>query len=149
MEIAATARKEKTANSGEYWIAKVTMEGGHGAGSDPSLEAVAHDQVIAGPEPVDEGFDREKVVAVVSVAHDDKRSSGARNAPHQGAPVALGLHMNDASAHFGRNGLRSIGAAVVGNDHLADDPMLGESGLSLLDANAKRFGLVEARHHER
>jgi len=72
----------------ENRIADVPMQRWHRSRLDAALEAVAHDQVVTGPEPVDEGSDGRPVVAVVGVTHDDEAAAGGFDAALERAAVA-------------------------------------------------------------
>ena len=74
------------------------MEKRHGARPDAPLEAIAHDQLVALPQLVDERPEIGEVVAVVGVAHDHVPASGRLNPAHQRTTVASGGHADDACA---------------------------------------------------
>ena len=61
------------------------MEGGHGARLDAAGEAVAHDEVVAAAQRVDERAEVGEVVAVVGVAHDDEAPARPRRCPPRSA----------------------------------------------------------------
>ena len=61
-------------------IADPAVLPGHRAGHDPAPEAVAHHQVVALAQLLDERLDRREVVAVVGVAHDDVSAAGGGDA---------------------------------------------------------------------
>src|SRR3546814_18125245 len=48
---------------------------GHRAGFDPALEAIAHHEVGAAAQSLDERFEILEVVAVVGVTHDDETAA--------------------------------------------------------------------------
>jgi len=45
--------------------------------------------------------------------------------------------------------LGPVGAAVIGDDHLASDIVEAQKGKCLIDAVSDRFHLVKARHDDR
>ena len=65
----------------------------------------------------------EKVVAIVSVRHDDKLASGCANPPHKGIAVAAFRHRLHPRTAAPRDVLRPVGAPIVGNNHFAADTM--------------------------
>ena len=68
------------------------------------------------------------------------------DAAAQRAAVAFFLHRHDARAEFFRDGLRTVGAAVVGDEDFAAHAGALDSEPRLLDAARERFRLVQARH---
>ena len=69
--------------------------------------------------------------------------------PQQRRAVAARGDGDDARAAFVGDLLRAVGAAVVGDDHLAVDAVSASEALRLVDAGAERLGLVQARQHDR
>ena len=123
------------------------MQRRHGAGRDAAFESVAHDEVATVTQLFDERHERGEVVAVIGIPHDDEPPARRRDPSHERASVALGLDRHDARPPGLGDGLRAVGAAVVGDDDLAGDTVVGEAGAGFLDADGERLGLVEARHH--
>ena len=123
------------------------MQRRHGPGRDASLEAIADNEVATVSQLFDERHERGEVVAVVGIGHDDEPPARRRDPSHERAAVALGLDRHDARAPGLGDGLRAVCAAVVGDDDLAGDAVVGEAGAGFLDADGERLGLVEARHH--
>jgi len=72
-------------------------------------------------------------VAVVGVAHDDIAAAGGGDAAAEGAAVALLGHRDDARAEPGGDGLRAVGAAVIGDDDLGRESVRfdGAAGLRM------------------
>ena len=68
------------------------------------------------------------------------------DAAAQGAAVAFVLHRHDAGAEFPGDGLRAVGAAIVGDDDFAGHAGALDSEPRLLDAVRERFRLVQAGH---
>ena len=66
-------------------IAEIAVQGRHRAGRDAALEAVAHDEVGAGAQLVDERHRGGEVVAVVGVAHDDVAARARPRCPPSSA----------------------------------------------------------------
>ena len=63
------------------------------------------------------------------------------------AIAALG-DRHQARAHAVGDLARAVGAAIVGDQHLAGDARAGQETLRLEDAGRQRLGLVEARHQD-
>ena len=78
------------------------MERRHGAGRDPALETVAHDEVSSGAEVIDEWQQCREVVAVVSVSHDDIPAPGRRDPAEQGIAITLLRDGDHAGPRVGR-----------------------------------------------
>ena len=57
--------------------------------------------------------------------------------------------MYDPGAERLRQLDRTVGGAVVGNQHLTAYTCVFDRGFRLLNARGERLGLVEARHHDR
>ena len=121
----------------------------HRAFTDASGEPVAHDEIAALAERLEEGSDRREVVAVVGVAHDHVASACGGDASDQGASVALALHVHDLHTELARDRLRTVGAAVVGDDDLRLHAELLDRAARLADAAREGLDLVEAWHHDR
>ena len=58
----------------------------------------------------------QKIIAVVSIAHDDKFPSGRQNSTHEGTAISFLSYIDQASAELRRDRLTSIGASIIGND---------------------------------
>src|SRR6185437_5183414 len=106
-------------------------------------------QVVALAELGEEGRNLAEVVAVIGVAHDDVLAPGGRDAPHQRAPIPFFRDRHDARAEGRRDFLRSVGAAIVGDDHLARDAVLAEGVDRLGHAGCYGVRFIEAGHHHR
>ena len=121
VEVADRRPEEEPADRGEHRVAEVLVQRRHRAGLDPAAEPVAHDQVVAGAQPLDELVEVGEVVAVVGVAHDHVGAARRRDAAEERGPVPLVDDVDDARTVGFRDLLRAVGAAVVGDDDLADD----------------------------
>ncbi len=138
--------EEEVQDAGQDRVADVPVVPGHGAGADAALEAVAHDQLIAGAEALDERVDGAEVVGIVGVAHDDVLAAGSGNARLQGRAVTALGGMDHPAAGGAGQVLRAVGAAVVGHHDLAADAQAFQCGHGLGHALADGQRLVEARH---
>jgi len=148
MEIAGADAEEQAAEIAEHRVAEITVQHRHGAGLDAAPETVAHHQLRPVAQARHEGVERAEIVAVVGVAHDDEAATGGGDAAQQGSSVTLLRDRHDARAHPARDLLRAVGAAVVGDQHLARDTGALEETLRLADAGGERLGLVEAGHQD-
>ena len=79
------------------------------------------DEVVAVAQLLDELRQLEEVVAVVSVAHDDEAAARGGDAALQRVAVAAARDTSTTRAPRRRGDLlRAVGAAVVGDDDLAE-----------------------------
>ena len=126
---------------------------GHGTGHDRALEPAAHAEILAVHELLDQRHRLAKVVRAVGVGHDDETAAGRDNPTDQGVAIALVHDHDNTGAEPLGLGPAAVGAAVVGDDHLAAQPVSGVQGrqrlLSLGDAGRQGGHLVEAGHDDR
>ena len=133
----------------QHRVADPAVQPRHGARLDATGEPVAHHQVVAGPQALDELVERREVIGVVGVAHDDERAASGADAAHQRCAVTLLGHGHHAGA-LGLGELdRPVGRTVVGHQHLT--PYAAALEVGPCGAHAHRDGLllVEARHQDR
>ncbi len=121
MEIAGLEPEEQPADEAQHRIAEIAVQRRHGAGGDPALEPVAHDEVGAAAQARDERLERTEIVGVVRVAHDDEAAVRGLDAAAQRRAIALLRDRHDAGAQIRGDLLRAVGAAVVGDQDLAGD----------------------------
>ena len=121
MEVADRAAEEQPAEPGQHGVAEIPVQRRHGAGRDAALEAVAHDEIVAFPKPLDEGVEAGEVVAVVGVAHDDDSGRARPRCRRRGGAVAALGNSDDAGTEALGDLWRAVGAAIVGDEHLARD----------------------------
>ena len=138
--------EEQAADAGEHRVADVLVLPGHRSRRDPAEKAVAHHEIHADAQLLDERIEPAEVVAVVSVAHDDVAAASVLRAVIQSGPVATLGHMNDSSALSLRDLWRAVRGSVVRHDHFPSKPKTGNAAVSLLNARANRECLVEAGH---
>ena len=148
MEVAARAPEQQIAQPGEDRVPDVSIQRRHRAGLDTAEEAVPHHELGAAAQRADERFETAEVVAVVGVGHHDELRTRGRDAGEQRAPVPLDGDVDHAGAQPAGDLLRAVGAAVVGDDHLAVDREVLHGPLRLGDAGGQRLGLVETREHD-
>ena len=89
-------------------------------------------------QAVEERIEAAEIIAVVAVAHDDEAAARGANAGDQRAAVAFLRHVDHARAVPPGQGLRAVGAAVVGDQHLADDAGTRKEAVRLVDAALRR-----------
>ena len=65
MEIAARAAEEQAADRAEHRVAEIAVQRRHGARRDAAEEPVAHDELVAGPQLLDEPVETAEIIAVV------------------------------------------------------------------------------------
>jgi len=141
--------EEDATDERQHRVADPPVRPDHRAGLDAPGKPVADDEVVAVAEAVDKGLDRGEVVAVVGVAHDHEAPARGVDAADQRAPVSLSRDVDNAHAELACDGLRAVGAPVVGDDDLRRQAVLLDRLSRLADARGKRLDLVEARHDDR
>lgn len=125
------------------------MEPGHGSGTYAAAEPIAHDEVMALAQPLDEGLDVAEVVRVVGITHDDIATTGGRNARLQGTAVTTVRDSDHPSSVKAGDLGRAIRATVIGHDDLAPHTRLAQGLKGLVHATTDGASLVEARHNNR
>src|SRR6185295_10736347 len=113
MEIAGRTLEKEPADSSEHRIAKIAMQIRHRTRLDSPKKTVAHHQVIAISQLIDERPEVGEVITVIRVAHDHVFTASGSNASHQGIAVSLSLNLNHSRTQRPGNLLRTISAAVV------------------------------------
>jgi hypothetical protein len=124
VEIVGGAAEEESADEGERRIADPAVFPRHGAWDDFSTacwHAAAHDEVGAGAEFLDKGFDLGEVVAEIGVAHDEESSMGGIHSVAEGVAVAFFGNIYNAGTELAGYVLGSVGAAVVGDEDFSLD----------------------------
>src|SRR5690606_23268586 len=80
VKVAARCLEEQAPDESEDRVAEVLVKERHRARLDTAAEAVAHDEVVALAELVEEARDLAEVVAHVGVAHEDEATPSGRDA---------------------------------------------------------------------
>ncbi len=124
------------------------MQEGHGPGRDPALEAVAHHQLGPAAKLPQHGVEPLEVIGIVGVAHDHIATAGGADAAHQRGPIAAVHHPDHAGAGRLGQGLRAVGRAVVGHQHLTGHAGAGQEAPGLGDTDLQGLRLVEAGHED-
>ena len=121
------------------------MQRRHRARQNFSQETIAHHEVITFAQFRHKFVQLREIVGVIGIAHQDELTARRGDPALQGAAVAAPLHGDDARAKVPGNLLRSVGAAVVGDDHFAADAMPLQGVDRFFDANARRLPLHSGR----
>jgi len=141
--------KEPAAEEAEHRVAEIAMQRRHRPRGDATGKAVTHDQLPALPQAGQKFVQRTEIVAAVAVAHDDETSARSRNATDQGRAVTFRGDGHHPRPERRGDIRRTVVAAVVGNQHLADDTGALQEGLGLLDAGGESARLVQTGHEDR
>jgi hypothetical protein len=147
MKVAYRALEKQASNSAKHGIAQVAMQGRHRARQDSPAEPVAHHEVESFAKFGEERVHLGEIVSVVGIAHQNKSPVRRRDASLQGAPIPPRLNWNHSRPEGRGDLLRTIRAPIIGDNHFATDSMALHGVDRLLDANANRRLLVQARHH--
>lgn len=148
MEIADADTEEQTADPAQDRIAQIPMERRHGPGSDPPLEAVAHDQIHALAQFVHKDLQAGKIVAVIGIAHDGILAARSSDTTQQGSAISFLRHIHHPGAQTAGYLLGSVRAAVVRYQHFTVDAGTLQIGLGLHDAGGQRLGFVQTGHQD-
>jgi hypothetical protein len=151
MKIVGGAAEEEATDECQNWVADPAVFPGHGARDDlspASWHAAAHDEVGAGAELFDEGFDFSEVVAEIGVTHDEESSVGGFHSGAEGVAVAFFGDIDNVGAELAGYVLGSVGAAIVGDEDFALDSGSRESALGCGNAIGQCFSLIEAGHED-
>ena len=122
VSVADAGAEEEVEDAGQHRIADVAVEPGHRSGLDV-VHPVAHHELGAVLELLDEARNLVEVVREVGVGHDDVVATRRVEPRQVRAAVASARLVDDACA--GRS--RQLGAAVVGAV-VDDDHLAGEAG---------------------
>jgi hypothetical protein len=141
--------EEKVEDAGEQGVAYVAVQPGHSPRKDPSLEAIAHDEVVSAAQALEERKQSAEVVRVIRVAHDDEATLSGSDAGLEGAAVTAVLGVDYAGAVGACDVGRTIGTAVVGYDDLTPHPQLLEGPPRFVYAATDCVRFVEAGHDYR
>ena len=148
VRVADAGAEEDVEDAREHRVADVAVQPRHRARVD-LVHPVAHDELGALVEVLDEARDLVEVVREVGVAHHDVAAAGGGEAGQVGAAVAAARLVDDARAGGGRELRAAVLGRVVGDDDLAGDAVLGQHGQGGGDAALDVGLFVEARDHDR
>lgn len=148
MEIPDTDTEEQAPDPAQDRIAQITVERRHGPGSDPSPEAVAHDQIHALAQLVHKDLEAGEIVTVIGITHDDVFAARRGDASQQGRTVAFLRHIHHPGPQAAGYLPGSVRAAVVRYQHLSVDAGALQIGLGLHDAGGQCLGFVQAGHQD-
>src|SRR5262249_47724510 len=119
ISIADTSAKEAIENGCERRIPYQPVGPWHRPRLDSAGKAVAHYELVALPPLIHKFRQFGKLIAVVSVPHDDEVAPCAFNASAQCVAVAAFGNVDQTSPVFNRDVDRAIGGAVIGHKHFA------------------------------
>jgi hypothetical protein len=148
MDVAHARLAEEVQETAQDRIADVTVQPWHCAGLD-AVHPIAHDELSAVVELVDEARDVVEVVRQIGVDHDHVVAARSAEAGEVGAAVAAPRLEDDARAGGAGELAASVLRAVVDDDHFAGDPVLFEHRVGKVDAQLDVLRLVQARDHDR
>ncbi len=117
-------------------------------GPSGSMKAVSHHQIGAGLKVSEKAAEIAQIVAVVGIPHDDVTSARRGDARREGGTVTAQVGVNDACAAGRGDRLRSVGAAIVGHQHLAAQLGFRQKRRCLADADSNSFGFIQARNKD-
>ncbi len=120
------------------------MEQRHGAVLDLPPEPSADDESRTLARLVDEPQQHGEIVGLIPVAHQHELATRLKEAPLQGGAIAFYRAPDDARTRCLCDAHARVGAAVVGDDHLAGDSCLFQGAQRLLDAGGDRLLFIEA-----
>ena len=149
VEVATWIRKQHATDRRQYGIPEIAVEKRHRAGLDAAFESVAHHQVVAVAEFVDERHQTGEVIAVVGITYNDEGAGRSSDTAQKGASVTPSLGVDDACPETLGDLHRPVGTAVVGDDDLAGDAVVTNGTRRLFDASRERFCFVETGHYNR
>src|ERR1700680_2446640 len=117
MEIFARAVEEQSSNEGENGVPEILVQPWHGSRLDPTLEAVAHYEIVALSQFFKQPRDIPEIITAIGVSHDDVLAARSINPVHKRIAVATCLDVYDPSSHPKRDFGRSVTTAVIGHDN--------------------------------
>src|SRR5258708_32092476 len=115
--VAYSRTEEKIHQPAQTGIAKISVQRRHGAGLDAAAKAIAHNEVVAPAQFVDEIGNLAEIVAVIGVSHDDIFTAGGADARLQRCAVAPFGDADYGGSIVLGNFNRAIGRAVVRDNH--------------------------------
>ena len=136
--------EEEVEHPGQDRVPDEAVEKRHGVAVDRSLEAGAHDQVVALLEPVDERAELLQRVGLVGVSHDDVLASRLLEPGQIRAAVAAAMLGDDPRSVLGGGLGRAIDGAVVHDQDLSRATRTADPLERLVDDVPDGLFLVQA-----
>src|SRR5208282_1713386 len=130
-------------------IADPTVQNRHRSGHDlaPARRQTASlHQVVPFAQLFHKSGNLKKVIAAVSITHDDELTPRVGDTSHQSTAISFGGNTDQACPQLDRNFSRAIIAAVVCNDDFAGDSTFPDSGLRGPDAAGQGVSFVQTRN---
>ena len=88
-----------------------------------------------------------KVVAFVSITHNNVLAPGCQDASHQGIAISLLVDIDQSRAQTMGYFLGAVGATIVSYHDFSRDVVVKQGLLSLLDTSSKGLGLIQTGHY--
>ena len=98
VEVSAMRVKEEPSQKTQHWVAKIPVQKRHGAFLNASAKPVAHHEVSAGAQLLQEFGNVAKVVTRICVAHDYVSPARRRDTAHQSVAVTAIRHGSNSRA---------------------------------------------------
>src|SRR6185312_9053598 len=100
MKVAHFDVEEKASDPAQGRVPQVAMQERHRARSYAALKAIAHDEIGAFAQFVEEWLQRRKIIRIIGIAHDDVSAAGRANSTDQCGTVSLALDIDNPCAFF-------------------------------------------------
>ena len=142
------AAVEDPPGGGQHGVAEVAMQRRHGAGGDAAPEPVAHDELPALAQLLDESVEPAEIVAVVAVAHDDVAAPRGLDAADQRRAVAALGDRHHARAEASRRSPASRRCCRCRRSRPRRRCRSARGSRAPSDADRERLGLVQAGHQD-
>ncbi len=148
VRVANARAEEEVQRAAQQGVADVAVDPVHRAGLDV-VHPVAHHELCAVTQLLDEARDLVEWIRHVGVEHHDVLAARRREAGEVGRAVAAPRLVHDARAGGGRKLRAAVLGIVVGDDDLAADAGLGERVERAPHALLDVLGLVQAWDDDR
>ena len=115
MKIVNKCMKSFPAQIREHRNPQISMQKRHGTHLHCSGKTIADDEIISFPEGIDKRLQTRKIIAVITIAHNNVSASRSVDPTCQGVPITLSGNRNNTGSHFSGNCRRAICASVICN----------------------------------
>ncbi len=115
VEIAELRLEKDTADETQERIAQPTMEPGHGSPLYAAFEPVPHNKIVSFSQLSYEPIEPREVIGIIGVTHNHETPFRCFNAAGKGRSIAAFRNRYDSRAETLRNGLGTVGRAIVGD----------------------------------
>jgi hypothetical protein len=124
------------------------MQDWHGPDGYGAQEPITHDKLISRPQLFDKRHEFRKIVTVVRIADDNVPPLRAAYARLQRRTITFDGNTDYPRAHPLRDSLRTVCAAIIGNNNLSRYIRILQKARRFVDAAFERFSFIETRHHD-